>query len=468
LSRNIKVNLFTLYYLFLLSGICYILVLGDKSPLISKISRKNNKKQLIVTRVTKMRELYFAKIYKGAPACMAMKKLLVLIIPLLLVPVEYEFGHSEQVILLVLDGADPSVFSLEGFPLEGECQAVFPTMTSPGHVSLLTGVYPSRHGILANEYNDDRKTKNYTADMIEAETLFEVVIENGKKGVFISGKKGLAAFVGVKANLSVSPGLYPIYLTEPPEDPHELTEWIFEAITQINEREHPDFMCINVPILDEFGHEYGPQSKETKEAVLLVQNLIYSLKDSLDEGAALIVTADHGMSPVSKAVPIHALMRDAQYETWPLHVGRCAFLYDIEEGVKEFVLTQKGVKQIIEPDEYPQYHINHETAPDLIVLAEKDYLFIPEPLLQYYKGMHGSLDEQDIPLYMTGAGIPQGYTECNHVDIAPLIVHLLTLETDVQFDGKLPEVKEKEASGYIVLVLTGIALYLLVTKFLNS
>ena len=391
-----------------------------------------------------------------------MKKLCILLVPLLLVPAQYEFGESEQVILLVLDGADPSYFSLEGFPLEGECQAVFPTMTSPGHTSLLTGVYPSRHGILANEYIEDQKTKNYTSEMIQAETLFEIVKENGKKGIFISGKKGLAAFIGVRANLCVSPFSYPVYVDEPPGDPYEVTQWIFDAIKQVNQREHPDFMCINVPILDELGHEYGPHSEENMKAAALVQDEIYSLRDSLGELSTLIVTADHGMSAVSAAIPIHALLRNAQYETWPLHVGRCAFLYDVEEGVKEFVLDTRGVKEIIEPEDYPTYHIEHVAAPDLIVVAEEGYLFIPEPLAKYYKGMHGSIDEQDIPLYMTGAGIPQGYTTCDHVDIAPLVCDLLDLDTDIHFDGTLPEVKEKEAEGYVILVLAGIVLYFLV------
>jgi alkaline phosphatase D len=391
-----------------------------------------------------------------------MKKLYILLVPLLLVPAQYEFGESEQVILLVLDGADPSYFSLEGFPLEGEGQAVFPTMTSPGHTSLLTGVYPSRHGILANEYVEDQKTKNYTSEMIQAETLFEIVKENGKKGIFISGKKGLAAFIGVRANLCVSPFSYPVYVDEPPGDPYEVTQWIFDAIKQVNQREHPDFMCINVPILDELGHEYGPHSEENMKAAALVQDEIYSLRDSLGELSTLIVTADHGMSAVSTAIPIHALLRNAQYETWPLHVGRCAFLYDVEEGVREFVLDTRGVKEIIEPEDYPTYHIDHVAAPDLIVVAEEGYLFIPEPLAKYYKGMHGSLDEQDIPLYMTGAGIPQGYTTCAHVDIAPLVCDLLDLDTDICFDGTLPEVKEKEAEGYVILVLAGIVLYFLV------
>jgi alkaline phosphatase D len=391
-----------------------------------------------------------------------MKKLYILLVPLLLVPAQYEFGESEQVILLVLDGADPSYFSLEGFPLEGEGQAVFPTMTSPGHTSLLTGVYPSRHGILANEYVEDQKTKNYTSEMIQAETLFEIVKENGKKGIFISGKKGLAAFIGVRANLCVSPFSYPVYVDEPPGDPYEVTQWIFDAIKQVNQREHPDFMCINVPILDELGHEYGPHSEENMKAAALVQDEIYSLRDSLGELSTLIVTADHGMSAVSTAIPIHALLRNAQYETWPLHVGRCAFLYDVEEGVREFVLDTRGVKEIIEPEDYPTYHIEHVAAPDLIVVAEEGYLFIPEPLAKYYKGMHGSLDEQDIPLYMTGAGIPQGYTTCDHVDIAPLVCDLLDLDTDICFDGTLPEVKEKEAEGYVILVLAGIVLYFLV------
>lgn len=393
-----------------------------------------------------------------------MKKLVLVLIPLFIAAVDNGFGHSDQVILLVLDGADPDVFSLQGFPLEGECEAVFPTMTSPGHVSLLSGVYPSRHGILANEYDEEKKTKHYTADMIEVPTLFDIVKENNKKGIFISGKKGLAEFIGVKANLSVSPAQYPVYLSVPPEDSYELTRWIFDAIVQVNEREHPDFMCINVPILDEFGHKYGPQSKETKEAVSLVQNQIYALRDSLDISATLIVTADHGMSPVSRAVPIHVLLRNAHYETWPLHVGRCAFLYNVEEGVKEYVLEQKGVKAIIEPQDYATYHIDHERAPDLIVLAEKNYLFIPEPLLKNYKGMHGSFDEQNVPLYMAGAGIPEGYIECSHVDIAPVICTLLGLDTPATFDGDIPEIKEKskKAHGYAVLVLAGIVIYFLV------
>lgn len=410
------------------------------------------------------------KIFKGILTCTIMKKLLtfILVVPLFLVPTQYEFGHADHVILLVLDGADPSVFSLKGFSLEGECQAVFPTMTSPGHTSLLTGVYPSRHGILANEYIEDMKTKNYTSEMIEVQTLFDILKENNKKGIFISGKKGLAGFIGKRANLCVSPLSYPVYLSAPPEDPHGLTQWIFDAIDQVIEREHPDFVCINVPILDDLGHDYGPQSKEVKEAVSLVQDLIYSLGDSLDENSALIVTADHGMSPVSKAVSIHVLLRNAGYEAWPLHVGRCAFLYDVEGGVKEYVSDLDGVQTVIEPSEYAAYHIDHPAAPDLVLLAEEGYLFIPEPLLAYYKGMHGSLDEQDIPLYMTGAGVPQGYTQCNHVDIAPLIVHLLRLKTDADFDGDIPEVEEKEASGYVVLALVGVVLYVLIGRTLRS
>lgn len=398
-----------------------------------------------------------------------MKKSLVLLISLFLItPVQYEFGHSSQVILIILDGADPSVFALEGFTLEGECTSVFPTMTDPGHVSLLTGVYPSRHGILANEYLEEEKVRIYSSEKIEAKTLFEIIKENGKKGVFISGKGELAAFIGVKANLSVSPGSYPVYLSAPSGDPYELTRWIFEAITEVNEKEHPDFMCVSVPILDDFGHQYGPKSKETKRAAELVEALIYSLKNFLGDETTLIVTADHGMSPTSKAIPLHVLLRNADYDAEVLYVGRCAFLYHVESGVKEFVSDQKGVEEIIEMTEYSVCHVDHRTAPDLIVTAEDGYLFIPEPLLKNYRGMHGSFDEQDVPLYMTGEGIPRMYTEVNQVDITPLIVHLLNLESGVTFDGSLPQVKEKEASSYFVLVLLGIALYVLFRKFLSS
>jgi predicted AlkP superfamily pyrophosphatase or phosphodiesterase len=397
-------------------------------------------------------------------------KVLAVFMTLLLVtaPVPKEFGHASQVILLVIDGGDPDVVSLEGFSIEGEGTAVFPTMTSPGHISLLTGVYPSKHGILANEYNDDQKTRNYTPDMIRAKTLFEILKENGKKGIFISGKKELSAFAGARANLTVAPEFHPVYLRDPPQDPEELTRWLFEAITEIDLREHPDFFCINIPIVDNVGHTYGPSSRECKDAVKLVEDLIYTLRDSLDSETALIVTSDHGMSPVSKTVPIHALLREAGYETWPLHVGRSAFLYNLEEGVEEYVSGLEGVDMVIEPEEYPTYHVDSEGAPDLILVAKKGYLFIPEPLLPYYKGMHGSFDEQDIPVYMTGAGIPSGYIECSQVDIAPLVVELLSLETDTEFDGSVPLIQEKEVSGYGVLVCAGVILYIILRRMSNS
>jgi hypothetical protein len=386
----------------------------------------------------------------------------------LLVPAQFEFGHSQQVILLVLDGADPSFFSLEGFPLEGECQAVFPTMTSPGHVSLVTGVYPRRHGILANEYIQEKKTMNYTTDMIEAPTLFEIVQNHGGTGAFISGKKGLAQFLGPKAHICVSPLSYPSYIDPPPQDPYELTEWIFTSIKLVLTHERPDFVCINVPILDEFGHTYGPESEEVKKAVTCVREQIESLVTVLDPGSTLIITADHGMSAVSKAIPIHAMLQNAGFGTWPLHVGRCAFLYGVEEGVPAFLTGIEGVKTVIEPSQYPAYGMDHDNAPDLILLAEEGYLFIPEPLLPYYKGMHGSPDEADIPLYMIGAGVPSGVISCDHVDIAPLICSLLQIESDVQFDGVIPQVKEKEARGYGIAVLLGIAVIILFKKFLRS
>jgi alkaline phosphatase D len=390
-----------------------------------------------------------------------------LIFTMLLVPAQLEFGHSQQVILLVLDGADPSYFSLEGFSVEGQCQAVFPTMTKPGHVSLLTGVYPQRHGILANEYNDRKKTRVYTTDMIEVPTLFDMLRDQGKKSVFISGKEGLAAFLGPEADICISPQSHPSYIDAPPEDAIALTEWIFTSIMQALTHEQPDFMCINVPILDDWGHDHGPRSEEVSQATAHVQEQIAHLRSALHAHSTLIVTADHGMSAVSQAIPVHALLRNAGYETWPLHVGRCAFLYELEPDVTSFVADMEGIASIITPDQYSTYGVDHHRAPDLILLAEEGYLFIPQPLLAYYKGMHGSLQETDVPLYMTGAGIPSGSVSCNHVDIAPLVCSLLSVESTVAFDGTVPQVKEKEARGYGIAAVLGIILIILFKKFLQ-
>ena len=68
-------------------------------------------------------------------------------------------------------------------------------------------------------------------------------------------------------------------------------------------------------------------------------------------------------------------------------------------------------------------------GPDLILESEPGYVFLPQPMIDEYKGQHGSSNDSDmiIPMIMVGGGIPAG-AGIDATDlraIAPLVCKLL-------------------------------------------
>ena len=347
--------------------------------------------------------------------------------------------ENEKVVLVVLDGAGMMDLDLG---VTGECEAVFPTLTRPNHASLLTGVYPETHGILGNEYWDNGK-KKYTE--IEAVTLFEILEAHGKESVVIA-----------KENICELFGRYCTYIVA--EDP----ERIFSLIRE--ELRTKDFIVVNISILDRLGHKYGPESDEVEDAKKELRNLF--AEHPFD--AVTIVTADHGMSEISKVIEITKYLQD--YDTIAVPQGRICFIYSDTDEEIDFQI--EGVAQVIERAEYPTYRIDHKDAPDLMLTAEKGYAFLPSPLLTEYRGMHGSLEEKTV--FITTNHKKEGAIECTMVDIAPWILEIFGIESDHEFDGERPEIMEappeeaqpeKEITVYIALgALMGIGVILLIIR----
>ncbi|MEA1992922.1 MAG: alkaline phosphatase family protein [Euryarchaeota archaeon] len=332
---------------------------------------------------------------------------------------------GEKVVLIVLDGAGMMDLDLG---VRGECEAVFPTLTRPNHASIITGVYPNRHGVLGNEYWENG-VKKYTR--IDAVTLFEILKDHGKESVVIA-----------KDNICKLFGAYCETIVE--EDP----ETVFKTIEK--ELREKDFVFVNIAILDHLGHKYGPNSDE-------VESARDELKDLFSEypiDAVTIVTADHGMGEISKAVEITKYLQD--YTSIALSEGRVCYIYNRDDEDIDFQM--EGVEKVIEKRDFPEYHIDHANSPDMILTAKEGYAFLPGPLLATYKGMHGSLQEKTV--VVTTNYKKEGTIECKMVDIAPWILEIFGISGDYEFDGEVPEIVEREPqhAPIIPYVLLGMAL----------
>lgn len=173
----------------------------------------------------------------------------------------------------------------------------FPSKTFPNHYSLVTGLRPESHGIVANWFYDPKLKEMFA--MSKKETHWW----DGGEPVWITAEKqGVRSacffWPGSEAELQ---GRRPTYYK--PWDKRltsndrvdGLLEWLGKP-----EAERPRLCTLYFDAVDTAGHNYGPTAPETKSAVAEVDAAIGRLLAGLErlglrDRVNLLVVSDHGM-----------------------------------------------------------------------------------------------------------------------------------------------------------------------------
>lgn len=181
----------------------------------------------------------------------------------------------------------------------------FPTKTFPNHYTLVTGLYPGHHGMVANTVRDPRTGRLFT--MSNHAEVADPMWWGGEP-VWITlqrtGRRAAAMFwPGSEAPIK---GERPSYWT--PYDHRmannarvdRILEWL-----DLPPPERPSFLTLYFSDVDGAGHDYGPSSLELLRALEQVDNAIGRLVAGLDarhllDTVNIIVTADHGMAETSR------------------------------------------------------------------------------------------------------------------------------------------------------------------------
>jgi predicted AlkP superfamily pyrophosphatase or phosphodiesterase len=151
-------------------------------------------------------------------------------------------------------------------------QTVFPSTTLPSHASMLTGVEPSVHGIVFDDYRDGFQ--------LGAPTVFSLVRLAGKRAVMVVGKdklRQLAAAAGTDGYTCATRGDVDV---------------VNEAVARL-----PlgfDLLFVHLPQVDLAGHASGWMSAEYLEQLRQTDEAVGRLVALLPAGATVILTADHG------------------------------------------------------------------------------------------------------------------------------------------------------------------------------
>lgn len=221
----------------------------------------------------------------------------------------------QQVVLISIDGFRwdyldrPGAVRLRELAARGvraeRMIQVFPTKTFAAHYSMVTGLHPGEHGILANNIWDDAIGRRFT--LSDREVMADPRWWGGEPIWVTAERQGVraAAYFWPGSDVEIQgvrPTWYRVYNGSTPNDRRVRTVlgWLGRDMV-----EAPRMVTLYFSDVDNAGHEFGPDAPATDAAIAHVDSQVGMLVDGIAErGIAhrvnLIVVSDHGMAATSR------------------------------------------------------------------------------------------------------------------------------------------------------------------------
>lgn len=190
----------------------------------------------------------------------------------------------------------------------------YPTLTLPNHQTLVTGLHTEYHGIVANNIKD-KKFPNFKFTMNDQKSLnFAPWISDWPEPIWVTVQKhgGLAGSILWPLNDQITHNDLPFQIISQFSHLNN-----YPTIYDLNKRvidllwwlDNPYFqldlilLYFNEP--DETGHTFGPYGSQMIETIQKMDQLLGQILDgikikNLTNYVDIILTADHGMSEISK------------------------------------------------------------------------------------------------------------------------------------------------------------------------
>jgi predicted AlkP superfamily pyrophosphatase or phosphodiesterase len=179
----------------------------------------------------------------------------------------------------------------------------FPSKTFPNHYTIVTGLYPSSHGIVSNNIWDDTIGQRFTMSAETAkdprwwggEPLWVTAIRQGRRASSMFWPGSEVAFGGIR----------PTDWT-PYDDDYPYGDRVKQVLGWLArpEAERPSFVTLYFSAVDSAGHDYGPDDARTIAIAEGLDAHMGSLIDGIDalgltDRTTIMAVSDHGMSALA-------------------------------------------------------------------------------------------------------------------------------------------------------------------------
>ena len=181
---------------------------------------------------------------------------------------------------------------------------VFPPKTFPNHYTIVTGLYPEHHGIVANSILDAATARTFASNKVDE---VRDPMWWGGEPIWVTAERagqrtGVMFWLGSEAPIGgLRPHLWKAYDEDYPPERRvdDMLEWL-----DLPAAERPTFIAGYFSDVDSAGHADGPDSETVRHAVERADGYLGRLLRGLEQrGLAdvvnIVVVSDHGMAPVS-------------------------------------------------------------------------------------------------------------------------------------------------------------------------
>lgn len=330
----------------------------------------------------------------------------------------------------------------------------YPSLTFPNHYTVATGMYPSHHGLVHNQFYDRNKKASYTMSDRKA-------VEDG------SWYGGLPLWVLAEQQGMLSASYYFVGADAPIQQTLPTYRYNFSTGTNIDFRiqkvidwlrlpveVRPHFITFYMSDVDHAAHLYGPDAKQTEEAVLFVDEAIGKMTEKVNAlglPVNFIFLADHGMATVDTLTRINigSLIDTSRFII--RGGGSSLHLYaktpeDIRNAYDTLKKKENGFTVYLREEIPSKWHYDKnedrfDRIGDIFVVPH-----YPKVLSSWsgriVPGAHGfdpSIKEMHASFYAWGPQFKKGKTipSFQNVHVYPMVCRLLRLSYTHEIDGKL-------------------------------
>jgi alkaline phosphatase D len=330
----------------------------------------------------------------------------------------------------------------------------YPSVTFPNHYSIVTGLYPDHHGIVANSFYDPTRKETYS--YTNPKTTSDGSWYSGTPLWVLAEQQGMraASFFWPTSDAEIQ-GKRPSFYVAPYDDNFPGDKRVEQVLAwlRLPPETRPHLIALYYPDTDHAGHAYGPDAPETAEAVRHVDEMVGKLWEGIAASGLpvdLIVVADHGMETLQGDWVILDKWADlSQFETsGPLLYAKSEA--DAEKAYQSLNGASDKFK-VYRRAQVPAYlHFNSNPREgDPVIVPTGPYSIVAHDpnagggtTRTPPRGGHG-YDPRQMPsmkaiFFAAGPDIRSGVTVApfENVDVYPLIARILKLRMG-PIDGKL-------------------------------